>query len=236
MERKFDINKETTSYNTPYKMKTIAVIPCYNEGKTIAEVIKKTKKHVNKVIVVNDGSTDNTEKQAKKADLVLNHIVNMGKGLALKTGIEAAIKNKADIIVTLDGDMQHDPYDIPRLLNKIKKGADIVIGCRELDKNMPLTLKFGNWFLYNSFKTLFKVDIHDTQSGFRAIRSSIYQKLKWNTSGYAVETEMLVNLDKNHLKYKEIPIKTVYSDKYKGTSVIDGVKIFLSMVLWKLKL
>ena len=217
-------------------MKTIAVIPCYNEGKTIAEVIKKTKKHVNKVIVVNDGSTDNTEKQAKKADLVLNHIVNMGKGLALKTGIEAAIKNKADIIVTLDGDMQHDPCDIPRLLDKIKKKADIVIGCRELDKNMPLTLKFGNWFLYNSFKTLFKVDIHDTQSGFRAFKSSIYQKLKWNASGYAVETEMLINLDKNHLNYKEIPIKTVYSDKYKGTSVIDGVKIFLSMVLWKLKL
>lgn len=216
-------------------MKAIAIIPCYNEEKTIAEVIKKTKKHVNKVIVINDGSTDKTEKKAKKADFILTHVVNMGKGLALKTGIEAAIKKKANIIITLDGDMQHNPDDIPKLINKIKKGADIVIGSRELDKNMPLNLKFGNWFLYKTFKTLFKANIHDTQSGFRAFKAAIYPKLKWTASGYAVETEMLINLNKNNLKYKEIPIKTVYEDKYKGTSIIDGIKIFLSMLLWKLK-
>ena len=216
-------------------MKTIAIIPCYNEEKTRAEVIKKAKKHVDKIIVVNDGSIDNTEKQAKKADLVLTHIVNMGKGLALKTGIEAAIKLKANIIITLDGDMQHDPNDIPRMLKEIKKGKDIVIGCRKLDENMPFTLKFGNFFLYQSFKNLFKVDIHDTQSGYRAFKAEIYPKLKWTSSGYAVETEMLIGLNKNNLKYQEIPIKTVYNDKYKGTSVIDGIKIFLSMLLWKVK-
>ncbi|QQG38526.1 MAG: glycosyltransferase family 2 protein [Candidatus Woesearchaeota archaeon] len=216
-------------------MKTIAIIPAYNEEKNIERVIEGTKKYVNYTIVVNDGSIDKTVEKARKADLVLTHLVNMGKGLALKTGIEAAIQKKTDVIITIDADMQHDPDDIPRLLKEIKRGSDIVIGSRTIDKEMPFVLKFGNWFLHNSFKKLFKVNIKDTQSGFRAFKSSIYPQLKWASEGYAVETEMLINLNKYNLEYKEIPIKAVYTDKYKGTTPVDGIKIFLSMLLWKLK-
>src|SRR3989344_142152 len=215
-------------------MKICIVIPAYNEEKTIKDIIQRSEKH-GYVIVVDDGSTDLTYKNAKSADLLLKHVVNMGKGLALKTGVEASIGKKADIIVTIDADGQHKPEDIPVLLNTLKKKKlDIVIGSRPTDKNMPFILKVGNKFLYSAFKFLFHVNIKDTQSGFRVFKSKIYKKIEWESSSYAVETEMLVNVGKYDLKYEEVPIETRYSSTYKGTTVIDGIKIFLNMLYWKI--
>jgi len=215
-------------------MKTCIVIPAYIEESTIKDIVKRSKQY-GYVIVVDDGSTDSTYKNAKSADLLLKHIVNMGKGLALKTGTEASLDNGADIIVTIDADGQHSPDDIPKLINTLKKEKlDIIIGSRPADKNMPLVLKIGNKFLYVAFKLLFHANIEDTQSGFRVFKTNIYKKIEWESTGYAVETEMLVNLNKYNIKYKEIPIKTKYSSKYKGTTVIDGLKIFLNMLYWRI--
>lgn len=217
-------------------MKIIAVMPAYNEERNIADVIKKTKNYVDEVIVVDDGSVDDTIKEAKNADLVLEHMINMGKGLALKTGIEAAIKRRGNIIITIDSDNQHNPEDIPKMINIIKnEDMDIVIGSRSFNRNMPLSYKIGNIFLYNTFKFLFKVNIVDTQCGFRAFKSNIYKKIRWMASSYSVETEMLVKVGKNRLKYKELPIQTIYEDRYKGTTIFDGIKIFLNMLLWKIR-
>lgn len=215
-------------------MKTYIVIPAYNEEKTIEEVITKSKKY-GSTVVVDDGSTDSTYGNAKSADYLLRHIVNMGKGVALKTGIESAIKKDAKIIVTIDADSQHDPKDIPRLVELLKKeDLDIVLGSRPVGTKMPLIMKFGNIFLYTAFRILFHANIKDTQSGFRAFKSNIYKKIEWESSSYSVETEMLVNVEKYKLKYKEIPIETKYPDRHKGTTVIDGVKIFLNMLYWKI--
>jgi len=217
-------------------MKIIAVMPAYNEERNIADVIKKTKNYVDEVIVVDDGSVDDTIKEAKNADLVLEHMINMGKGLALKTGIEAAIKRRGNIIITIDSDNQHNPKDIPKMVDIIKnEDIDIVIGSRSFNRNMPLSYKIGNIFLYKTFKFLFKVNIVDTQCGFRAFKSNIYNKIRWTASSYSVETEMLIKVGKNRLKYKELPIQTIYEDKYKGTTIFDGIKIFLNMLLWKIR-
>lgn len=216
-------------------MKVAAIIPAYNEEKHIAEVIFGTKHYVKDVFVVDDGSKDNTIEHAKNAGaILLHHIVNMGKGVALKTGFEAT--KDYDIVITLDGDAQHDPKEISRFLKTLEEQqADIVIGGRQLNANMPFVFRFGNYLLYKTFHLLFGASIRDTQSGYRAFRKGVYDKIKWETSGYSVETEMLIKARKIGLKCVEIPIDTVYLDSVKGTTILDGVKILVDMVILRLR-
>ena len=211
-----------------------AVIPAYNEEKNIADIIKKTKKYVNNVLVIDDGSKDKTKEVAEKASAtVLRHIVNLGKGAALKTGCDYAIKNYAKYIVALDADAQHNPEDIPRFIERLKK-YDIVFSYRKASKKMPLVLRFGNQFISNVVRTVYGVSLNDTQSGFRAFSKEAYKKIRWNAADYSMESEMIARVGKQKLKYVQIPIQTIYSDKYKGTTVIDGIKIVLNMIWWKL--
>ncbi len=216
------------------KQKLIAVIPAYNESEHISAVVKATRKYVDEVIVVDDGSSDDTFKQAKPADIVLRHIVNMGKGLAMRTGFEAALRHKADVIVFIDADGQHKPEDIPKLLAKLDSGYDMVSGMRSFDGDMPFVLRFGNWFLVGAFNLLFNAKIHDLSNGFRAIRASSYSFIKWKSSGYAVETEILARARRHKLSIGEIPIQTIYLNKVKGTTVFDGVVMFMNMMYWRI--
>lgn len=215
-------------------MKIAAIIPAYNEEKHIEEVISNVKKYVDDVIVVDDGSQDKTSEKAKKANLVLRHIVNLGKGVALKTGMIAALKKKADIIITIDADGQHSPGDIPGLI-KALDGNDVVLGVRKESEKVPFVKKIGNRGLNFLFRILFGLKVSDTQSGFRVFTLGACRKLTWNSQGYAVETEILTKIKKHNLKFVEVPISTVYLDNYKGTSIFDGLRIGLKMILWKLK-
>lgn len=210
-----------------------AVIPAYNEGKNIAGIINKTKKHVDNVVVIDDGSNDNTREVSEKSKaIVLSHIVNLGKGAALKTGCDYAIKRGAKNIITLDADAQHNPEDIPRFIEKLDR-HDIVFSYRKASRKMPLVLRFGNWFISNIVELLYGVNLKDTQCGFRAFSRHAYKKIRWNASDYSMESEMISRAGKQKLKYVQIPIETIYSDRYKGTTVIDGVKIVLDMIWWK---
>ncbi|MFH0867680.1 MAG: glycosyltransferase family 2 protein [Candidatus Woesearchaeota archaeon] len=216
------------------KKKIFAIIPAYNEEKQINRVIKGTKKYVDKVIVVDDGSKDKTSETAKKNKaIVLRHVVNLGKGAALKTGCDYALKNKADIIIAIDADAQHDPKEIPKFLENIKN-HDIVIAYRKLNKNMPLILKYGNWFINKTINYLYGIKIKDSQCGYRAFTAKAYRKIRWKAADYSMESEMIAKIGKYKLSYTEIPIETIYSDKYKGTTVLDGVKIVFNLLLWKL--
>jgi|TARA_Y100000031_G_C8213461_1_gene382138 glycosyltransferase involved in cell wall biosynthesis len=210
------------------------VIPARNEEKHIGLVVKQTKKYVDKVVVVDDGSEDSTGKEAKKnGALVLNHIVNLGKGAALKTGCDYAVKNKADIIIAIDADAQHEPKEIPKFINALKE-AEVVLAYRKASKRMPLVLKFGNWFIDEIIKFLYGVKIKDSQCGFRAFTSKAYKKLRWKASDYSMESEMIAKIGKHKLPYTEVPIQTIYSDKYKGTTILDGIKIVFNLLFWKL--
>lgn len=218
------------------KEKVFVVIPAFNEEEHIAEVIDKTKKYVDNIIVVDDGSKDNTyEIAANKGIIALRHIVNLGKGSALKTGCDYALNNNADIMIVLDADTQHDPEEIPRFINTLKENnLDIVFGSRTRNKDMPFILRLGNWSINKTLNLLFNIKLSDTQSGYRAFTTEAYKKIRWDASDYSMESEMIANVGKKRLKYKEINIKTIYSDKYKGTTVMDGVKIVLNMVWWRL--
>ena len=214
--------------------KTWIIIPANNEEKNIAEVVKKSKKFSENVVVVDDGSDDKTSDIAKKKGaVVLKHIVNLGKGAALKTGCDYALKQGAENIVVLDADGQHDPKEIPNFVKALNK-ADIVFGYRRLNRNMPFILRFGNWFIFFVTKLLFGLKIADTQCGYRAFNADAYKKIKWNSTDYSMESEMIANAGKTHLKYSQIPIETIYSDKYKGTTIFDGIRIVLNMVWWRL--
>ena len=214
--------------------KIFAVIPAHNEEKNISDVIRKAKLHVDGIILVDDGSKDRTSELGKKAGaIVLRHVVNLGKGAALKTGCDYAIKKGARFIVAIDADAQHKPSDIPRFIEKLEK-YDIVFSYRKASKKMPFVLRFGNLFISRLVRIIYGIDLNDTQSGFRAFSEDAYKKIRWNASDYSMESEMIARAGKQRLKYVQIPIQTIYSDRYKGTTIIDGIKIVLSMIWWKL--
>ncbi|MBU0457448.1 MAG: glycosyltransferase family 2 protein [Nanoarchaeota archaeon] len=216
-------------------MKTFVVIPAHNEEKHIQKVIQETKKHCENIIVVDDGSEDNTYDIAKKEDInVLKHIINLGKGAALRTGCDYALKLNAEKIVVIDADAQHNPKLIPNFLDSLKN-VNMVFGYRQLSKNMPFILRFGNRFINKTTRLLYKININDTQCGYRAFTVETYKKIRWKASDYSMESEMIANVGKNHLTYSELPIQTIYADKYKGTTVLDGIKIVFNLFLWRLR-
>jgi glycosyltransferase involved in cell wall biosynthesis len=215
------------------KKNTWVVVPAYNEEKNISKIIAGIKKYSKNVIIVDDGSSDRTSGIAEsKNATILRHVVNIGKGAALKTGCDFAVKQGAEVIVVMDADAQHNPHSIPRFVKSLK-GVDIVFGYRKPNKAMPLVLKFGNWFINKVIKLLYNIKIKDSQCGYRAFTANAYKKIRWQATDYSMESEMIANAGKRKLKYREIPIETVYSDKYKGTTIIDGIKIVLDMLLWK---
>ena len=216
-------------------MNVWVVIPARNEQKTIGSVVASTKRLYKNVVVVDDGSTDKTKViAAKNKAIVLSHAVNLGKGAALKTGCDYAVKNGAVVLVVMDADAQHNPRDISQFLEKMKN-VDIVFGYRKLDQNMPFIFKVGNTFINHLTFLLYGIKLHDTQCGFRAFSSASYRKIRWHSPDYSMESEMISNAGRYKLRYVEVPIKTVYKDRYKGTTVMDGIKIAMNMVWWKLR-
>jgi len=210
------------------------IIPAYNEGTTISAVITKTKRYAANIVVVDDGSTDSTFEQAQPAGIIaLRHQVNLGKGAALKTGCEYAVQHGATKIIVMDADGQHDPKEIPRFLQALDK-YDLALGSRQIPTSMPLVMKIGNRFISNSVKILYGLKVDDSQCGFRAFTASAYAQIRWEAQDYFVETEILIKAGKKRLQHTQVPIETIYADKYKGTTVLDGVMIIAKMLGGKL--
>lgn len=210
------------------------IIPVYNEEKNIGQVIQEVKKHTNRIIVVDDGSQDKTYYKAKESaddGIILKHKINIGKGAALKTGCEAAIKSGAKIIVVMDGDGQHNPDDIPRLVAKLKdENLDVVFSFRESAKNVPIVRSLGNKIITKMANFLSNLDLKDILSGFKAFTDESYKKIVWQSQDYSVETEMAINVGKYRLKYAQIPIKTIYKDNYKGMNILNGIKTIFKLL------
>ena len=200
------------------KISTIACIPAYNEEKTIAKVIIEAQRYVDKVIVCDDGSKDLTGEIAERlgAD-VIRHEKNMGKGVALRDLLTLAKKYNPSIIVTIDADGQHNPNDIPALLEPIEKGeADFVIGSRFIEgakTDAPLYRRVGLKIINFFNKATTKSNVKDTQSGFRALTIKALNELcSTESEGFGVESEQLTLAIKRGLRIKEVPITI----KYKG--------------------
>lgn len=219
-------------------MKIVCVIPSLNEEETIKNVVTGARQYCDGVIVVNDGSKDETSKEAKKVGAaVFTHIINLGTGAALSTGLKIALKEEADIIVTMDGDGQHDPDDIPILLGPLTEGkVDVVLGSRFLGniKSMPLYKKIGNRFLSIIASLRCGEKITDSQCGFRAFSKKVLNSIIHDSTDYAWASEFLVRLTNSEYNWIEVPIKTIYQkNRIKGTGLIDGIKIFIKMLSFK---
>lgn len=209
------------------------VIPAYNEEKHIKEVITGSKKY-GQVLVVDDGSKDKTSEIVKKAKTKLIVLKkNKGKGNALRVGCDYASKKGAEIIIVMDADGQHKPEDVIRFV-KALVGADIVFGYRRINKNMPHLYRFGNGFINGVSNLFFHIKLEDTQCGFRSFKSSVYPKIRWNANDYSMESEMIARAGNHRLSYRKIKIDTIYKNKYKGTTIKDGIKIVFNLIWWKL--
>ncbi len=213
------------------------VIPAYNEEGSIARVVKGVKALGCDVIVVDDGSQDRTGEEAAKAGAkVLRHVVNVGVGLATVTGNDYAAKKGYNIIVNIDADEQHFPDDIPRALDyMMDNNLDIVFGSRFLGdtSRFPLILKLGNKFLTLMNRFLFNSSLTDSQTGFRVVKAHVWRDLGITSPSYSICSEIAAKAGRKY-RFGEIPVKTVFLDKFKGTTILDGLKIFYDMLKWRL--
>lgn len=184
------------------------MIPARDEAATIADVVSRARAVVDEVIVVDDGSRDETSARARHAGayVVRNHL-GRGKGHALRTGVAAA---SGDVVVMLDADGQDDPHDIPRLLAVVDAGADLVVGTRFAAPVAPGAVKrldhAGNRFLTAMLNRLYGVRLTDTQAGFRAVRRALWQRLPLRADGFDVETEVLIRAIRSGARVEEVAV------------------------------
>lgn len=216
-------------------MKIVALIPAYKEETTIADVLARTRSFVDEMIVVNDGSPDNTaEVASSNGAVVISHIINRGLGAAIGTGFALAKKRGADVVITLDADGQHDPAEIPKFVEAIKNGADVVIGSRMLTRTgMPWYRQVANLLGNMTTLVLFGAYVTDSQSGFRAFTKEAMAKIEIKTNRMEVSSELIAESKKHGLKITEVPIKAIYTDYSlsKGQSFFVGIKTLLKLVL-----
>jgi len=209
-------------------MKIVAIIPAFNEEKHIGKLVKNTKKYVKKIVVIDDGSSDNTARVAKKAGAeVIKLKKNRGVGFAARTGLKKAIQLKPDIIISLDGDGQHNPKYIPHFINEIKNGADYVCARRDLS-NYPIDRKIGNWGLKTLTNLLCPTGIQDTECGYRAFTLRVAKKFKLKAERYERDAEFAYEVWKNKLKVSQVKIKVpIFHPK---SAIIRGFKNFFYLL------
>lgn len=215
------------------------IVPAYNEAKVLQGTLDDLKTITNQIIVIDDASNDQTGQIAQRAGVkVYCHLINLGLGGALATGLTVARNNKAKIAITFDADGQHQAKDIPVLIQPILEGrADVVIGSRWLEKQKaPWRRKFYN-FLGNLVTLLLDgIKISDSQSGLRAFNQKALSKIDLKSRQWEVSSEFFREIKKHHLRLVEVPIKAIYTDYSlsKGQNFIKGVKTLLRLVLDKL--
>ncbi len=197
----------------PEPLRVVAVIAAFNEGPHIREVVLGTRPHVDAVIVVDDGSTDGTAAAAEAAGAeVVRHAVNRGKGVAVRSGLAAVRGRGFSHVLLMDGDLQHRPSDVPRLVEAaVGENADVIVGARSFDRaQMPASRYWSNVIGSWALGGLVGVPIRDTQSGFRLIRLAALEPLTLTSTGYEIETEMLIRLARRGSIVREVPVALAY--------------------------
>lgn len=224
-------------------MKISIVIPTYNEEARIGEVLKSLHKLNLPIIVVDDGSEDNSKLQIVnyklkyKNIIILTHKVNLGKGAALKTGCEYAFEHGSEAVILMDSDGQHLVSDLPQFIEKLKsKKYDVILGSRNLNMGVPLDRYLGNKLASVVVALLYGIYASDLICGFRAITKKAYKKIKWESTGYGVEIETVIKIKRYALNYCEVPVQTVYHDNFKGVSILDAVGVLGNLLIWRFKL
>jgi glycosyltransferase involved in cell wall biosynthesis len=219
-------------------VRILVCIPAFNEAKTIEDIIMKSKKHADGVIVYDDGSTDNTYDLAKSSGAtVIKSPKNTGYGAAIRALFQAAKDQNADIMITLDSDGQHNPDQIPVLIEPLlKQGVDLVIGSRFLNRNdkerVPRYRSFGIKTITKLTQAASYGGITDAQSGFRAYNKNALSKINLFEDGMAVSIEILLRAKEKNLLTTEVPISINYDVKDTSTHnpISHGVGVLYSVL------
>jgi glycosyltransferase involved in cell wall biosynthesis len=213
----------------------LACIPTYNEELHIESLIKSAQNHVDSVVVCDDGSTDGTADIAKKAGaVVISHKTNMGYGAAIISLFEYARSHNAEIMVTLDGDGQHDPNQIPLLVNTITQhNVDVVIGSRFLNQNTeaPGYRQRGIKIITSAANYGADLKVSDSQSGFRAYSKNAIDAIHPTEEGMSVSTEILLKISNKGLSLAEVPITISYDgDTSEHNPVSHGMSVLANTI------
>jgi glycosyltransferase involved in cell wall biosynthesis len=208
------------------------VIPAYNEEAAIAAVVAGCRQRGLAVYVVDDGSRDGTAARAREAGAtVLVQPANQGKGQAMARGLEQAAADGFEAVVFLDADGQHDPADLPAFVAAAEAGAELVVGCRELDApQMPFVRRCTNRFTSWVLSRLSGRRLSDTQSGYRLVRVAAWPRLRPASGGFMAESEMLVKAARAGLRIAEVPIRTIYGDEVSHIHPVRDTLRFFGLV------
>lgn len=228
------------------QQKLLVIIPAFNESKVIGKVIQNVNDELRSIkslqtelVVVNDGSSDDTKKIAEGLATTISHLVNMGSGAATRTGLEYARINDFDFAITIDADGQHLPKDLVNVLNKLTSNKfDLVIGSRLIDpKGMPKHRLLGNKILNAFTRIILGVRVTDSQSGLKGFSKNAIKKINIRTNGFEFCSEIVWRAKQEGLTVVEVPISAVYTDysKQKQQSNINALRIIKSLFIQKLK-
>lgn len=225
-------------------MKIDIIIPVFNEGLFIKSFLdelfkeESSLKLIRNIIIVDDGSIDSSPKIIKnykdKKIIFIRYVKNCGKGYAMKIGINMAKKTKADAVIFMDGDRQHNPRHLQEFIKSLDK-YKLVFGYRQLTKDTPYFRKIGNKIVRYLLQMLFNIKRHDVLCGFMAMRKEVFDKIIWESNDYGVEIEISAIVGKKRISFKEILIDTLYLDIKKGVTLTKAFFISLKIPYWYFK-
>ena len=221
-------------------MNGLIIIPAYNAENTLKKLLYslRTNYSIN-VLVVNDGSSDNTMKIAEEnSNFVLNNSTNLGKGRSLQRAFDFASKNNYDFVITMDSDLQHPTEAISKFINLHKQHPEsIIIGARKLTKNMPFHRKISNYLTSKLISFRIKQKILDSQCGYRLIPKPYFENFKSNRTGFHFESELILKFGLQNVKFDFVEIPTIYNSDIKSNmnnfyATYDFVKLFFESFFW----
>ncbi len=221
------------------KRATYVVLPAYNEATRIQPVIEEIAQKGYNMVIVNDGSSDNTlevimesKKKYPNNIHIFSLMINRGVGVATQTGFDAVFRFNPKYVVSMDSDGQHSADDLDNVIEPLVSGkAQAVIGVRPL-KDMPFSRRFANSVMNILTRIFYRVDVSDSQTGFRAITVDALKKIEINARGYLISSEFIREVNDNNIPFAEVPIKTIYTPETqaKGTNVKEAIKILIQMI------
>lgn len=217
-------------------MKTCLLLPAYNESKTIGQIIQESSEFINEIVVINDGSSDETAEIAVACGAVcLTNTTNCGKGNALRKGFAYALEHGCELIFTMDSDGQHQPADIPRFLEHFEdKHPDILIGARatqDFRTSMPLHRQVNNCLISFVGSKLCGQQVPDFQSGYRLIRAEVLRQVHLETERYETESELLIKAGRLGFRIESLPIQTRYGNEISHIKPLREIWLFTRLFL-----